>query len=336
MLLRRKAIVAVGVTAAVAAGSAAAYAATTGSSTGHDPQPAARSAHGPAGHGPARHARSLPTGARSAIEQLRASVLDQAAAVVDPIIDQAVASGRLTAAQAATARQALADLKAGKRPSADALALLRDEQVRAVAADAFQALAKQLPAIAKPILDDAVAKGTIDQATADAIAQRIQAMADRAAQGGVPFGPSAGKRFGHRGAPSGHGPFGHRAPSGATAGVLGDIAKAVAQQAPGVAGPIIDRAAAAGTITAAQADELKRAADDLGSAGPGALMAHRDLLADAGARSVVRDVVKALAGQASSIAKPIIAKAVDAGTITQAQADQLTQRIAGAAKRAGG
>ncbi len=332
MHLRRKALVAAGVTAAVAGGGAVAYAATNDPSTGHDPRPAARHGHGPG------HARAqLPAGARTVIQQIRTAVLDQGSGIVDPIIDQAVSAGKLSADQAATARQALADLKAGRRPSADALALLRDEQVRAVAAQAFQALAKQLPAIADPIVDDARSQGTIDQATADAMRQRIQAMADRAAQGGLPFGHRA-RPFGHRGGPGGpgHGPRGHGMPRPAAAGVLGDIAKAVAQKAPGVAGPIIDKAAAAGTITGAQADELRAAASDLASGGRGALMAHRDLLADAGVRAVVHDVVKALAAQAPSVAKPIIDKAVSDGTITQAQADRLTQRIAAAAKRVGG
>ena len=53
-------------------------------------------------------------------------------------------------------------------------------------------------------------------------------------------------------------------------------------------------------------------------------------------RAVVQDVVKALAAQAPSIAKPIVDQAVADGKLTQAQADRLTQRIADAAKRAGG
>jgi ribosomal protein S20 len=328
MRLSRKAVVAVAVTGAVAAGGAAAYAATNHASTSHDPQPAARG-HG-YGHGFGRAA--LPAGARDVFEQLRSAVVAQAPGIVNPILDQAVSAGKLTAAQAATAKQALSDLQAGKRPSADAFALLRDEQARAVLADAFQAVAKQLPTIAAPILSGAVSKGTIDQATADALTKRIQALSDRAAQRGLPFGGPAARK--HRGAP----PFGpgRHAPSAKTAGVLADVAKAVAAQAPAVAGPIIDKAAVAGTITSAQASELKSAAGDLASGSRGALFAHRDLLADAGVRSVVQDVFKALAAQAPSIAKPIIDKAVSDGTITQAQADRITQHIAAAAKRAGG
>jgi ribosomal protein S20 len=345
MRVSRKAIVAIVATGAVAAGGAAAYAATNHASTGHDPQPPARYGHsGPMGH-------ALPTGMRDVLGQIRGAVLDQAPAIVDPILDQAVAAGHLTGDQAATAKQALAGLKAGDRPSAGALALLRDAQARAVLGDAFQAVARQVPAIAKPILADAVAKGTIDQATADRLSERIQAIADWAANGGLPFGPPAarpGAPLGH--GPHGHGPFsrpgakrgapfgpGHHArPSAQTAGVLADIAQAVARQAPTVAGPIIDQAVAAGTITSAQATELKSAAGDLASGDRGALFAHRDLMADAGVRDVVRDVFRALAAQAPAIAKPIIDQAVSDGTLTQAQADRLTQRIADAAKRAGG
>jgi polyhydroxyalkanoate synthesis regulator phasin len=344
----RKAIIAIGVTGAVVAGGAAAYAATTSSSTGHDPQPAARAGHGPGpfgGHwgGPAS---SLPAGTRTVIDQIRTAVLDQAAGIVTPVIDQAVTDGKLTAAQAATAKQALADVKAGQRPSVDALALLRDADARAVAADAFQALAKQVPAIAKPILADAVTKGTIDQATADAITQRIQGLADRAAQGGLPFGGPGfrgGPGFGHRGGPGfghhgswGPGRAGRSAPSAATAGVIGDIAQAIAKQAPSVAGPIIDQAIVDGKLTQAQSDELKSAAGDIASGGPRAAFGHGALMADADVRAVVRDVIKALAKQAPSIAKPIIGQAVADGKLTQAQADEITEHIADAAKRAGG
>jgi hypothetical protein len=350
MHLGRKAIIAIGVTGAVVAGGAAAYAATTTSSTGHDPQPGARAGHGPGpfgGHwgGPGS---SLPAGTRTVIDQLRTAVLDQAAGIVTPIIDQAVTDGKLTAAQGATAKQALADVKAGRRPSADALALLRDADARAVAADAFQALAKQVPAIAKPILADAVAKGTIDQATADAITQRIQGLADRAAQGGLPFGPF-GRGFGGPGSAPRGGPggFGHHggwgpdragrgAPSAATAGVIGDIAQAIAKQAPSVAGPIIDQARSDGKITSAQVDQLKSAAADIAAGGPRAAFGHGALMADADVRAIVRDVIEALAKQAPSIAKPIIDQAVADKKLTQAQADEITEHIADAAKRAGG
>jgi hypothetical protein len=345
MLVRGKAIVAILATGAVAAGGAAAYAATNHASTNHDPQPLSRFGHGygngyggPGGMmGGGMMGQAMPAGVRDVIGQIRTAVLAQAPGIVDPILDQAVTAGRLTAAQAATAKQALADLKAGNRPSPDVLGLLRDDQARTVLGEALQAVAKQAPGIAAPILSDAVSKGTIDQATADRISQRIQAIADRAAKGRLPFGPPAGMRgapFGPGG--SGHGPFGHTAPSTKTAGVLESIAKAVAQQAPTVARPIIEHAAAAGTITSAQADELKSAASDLASGGRAALLAHRDLLADRDVRDVIRDVVKALATQAPSIAKPIIDKAVSDGTLTQAQADELTQHIADAAKRAGG
>lgn len=331
MHLGRKALVATGLATVVVAGGAAAYAATSGSSTGHDPQPAARTAPGHA-----RFGGMLPAGARSVVEQIRSAVLDRAPGIVNPILDRAVSDGTLSADQAATARQALADLKAGKRPSADALALLRDPQAREVAGDAIQALAKQVPGIAKPIIDDAVSQGTIDQSTADAMRARIAAMADRVAAGGLPFGPHRGMPSGHRGGPFGPGPFGHGAPGAKAVGVMGDVARAVAKQAPSVAGPIIDRAAAAGTITGAQADELKQAAGDLASGGRGALLDHRDLLADADVRGVVRDALKALAAKAPAIARPIVDQAVADGKITQAQADRLTQHIADAAKRAGG
>jgi polyhydroxyalkanoate synthesis regulator phasin len=356
MDLRKKAIVGVAVAGAVAAGGAGAYAATN---TNHDPQPASRmGGHGfgpygfgggPGGYG---HGPQLPAGTQTVIEALRTAVLGQASGIVTPIIDQAVTAGKLTAAQAATAKQALADLQAGKRPSADAMALLRDANARAVASDAFAALAKQLPTIAAPVLSDAVSKGTIDQATADQITARIKDLSDRAAQGGgFPFfgGGMGGPGFGGgKGGPAqrGYGPGGHRGGgfgggpgkmgSSKSAGVFGDIAQAVAKQASTIAGPIIDKAASAGTITSAQADELRSAASDLASGNRGSLMSHRDLLSNSAVRGVVQDIFKAVATQTPAIAKPIIAQAVTDGKLTQAQADELTQHLADAAKRAGG
>jgi hypothetical protein len=118
--------------------------------------------------------------------------------------------------------------------------------------------------------------------------------------------------------------------------VIGDIAQAIAKQAPSAAGPIIDQARSDGKITSAQADELKSAAGDIASGGPRAALGHGALMADADVRAVVRDAIKALAKQAPSIAKPIIDQAVADGKLTPAQADEITKHIADAAKRAGG
>ncbi len=243
MRISRKALVAAGVIG-VAGSGAVAMAATNQSTAGQSK---------PAHERPDRRALGpirADADTRAVLDAVRKAVLEQAPGIVQPILDQAVKDGKLTQAQADTAEQALADLKAGKRPSADALALLRDEQARAVVRQATQAVAKQAPTIAGPIVDQAVKDGKLTQAEGDRLKQRLQAIADRAAAGRG--GPGAGPWRGR-----GHGPgFGH-AGSAAQAAVLADVAKAIAKQAPTIAAPIIDQAVKDGKLTQAEADELK-------------------------------------------------------------------------------
>ncbi|MEZ5121497.1 MAG: hypothetical protein R2736_07975 [Solirubrobacterales bacterium] len=166
MRLSRKLIVAFGV--AVAAGSSAvAVAATQGGSKSNDPQPRAAQggptwgggphgaawAGGPRGAGgnvaPGAVRRGGPgrfdADTRGVLDAIRKAVVNRAVTVAGPIIDQAVKDGDLTQAQADTAKQALADAQAGKRPSMDAFALLRDEKIRAVAEKVVKAVAPDVP-----------------------------------------------------------------------------------------------------------------------------------------------------------------------------------------------
>jgi ribosomal protein S20 len=279
---------------------------------------------------------ALDAGTRSVVESIEKAVAAGAPAIVNPIIDQAVTDGKLTAAQAATAKQAVTDLQAGQRPSADALALLRDADARAVAQSAAAAVAKQAPTVAAPIISAAVTAGTITQAQADQLTARIAAAASGTGRGGFGIfgggfgGPGGGPGFG----PGGHDQGGARGPgkagavNDATRKVLEDVATAVLKQAPSVAGPIIDSAVSAGTITAAQGDQLKAAASDVAAKGPQALGDHRDLLSSDGVRTVVGSIAKALSGQAATVGGPIVDQAVTAGTITKAQGDAIKARLA--------
>ena len=346
MRLSRKLIVAFGV--AVAAGSSAvAVAATQGGSKSNDPQPRAaqggptwgggphgaawaggpRSAGGNVGPGAARRggAGRFDADTRGVLDAIRKAVVNRAVTVAGPIIDQAVKDGDLTQAQADTAKQALADAQAGKRPSMDAFALLRDEKVRAVAEKVVKAVAPDVPGLAQPILDQAVKDGKLTQAEADQLEAHIKAFSDRAAQGAFGrFGP------GHRGGP-GRGGFDHR-----DAGVLSDVWSAVRKQAPTVAAPIIDQAVKDGKLTKAQGDELTAVMNEVGKDGRPHLFEHRDLLRDADVRAVARDISRALAKQAPTVAGPIIDQAVKDGKLTQAQGDRAKQRLSEMAKRAGG
>jgi polyhydroxyalkanoate synthesis regulator phasin len=337
MRFPRKAVVAVGVAGLAAGGSAVAMASTdhTKTSTKSGTSPSKARDHDRTG--------ALDAGTRSVVESIEKAVRDGAPAIVNPIIDQAVTDGKLTAAQAATAKQAVADLQAGKRPSADALALLRDAGVRDVAQSAAAAVAKQVPTIAAPIISAAVTAKTVTQAQADQLTARIAAVAAKGGSGrgfgpfghgfdpGGPAGPAGPGRSGKSGA--GPGAF-----DAATRTVLEDVATAVLKQAPSVAGPIIDSAVSAGTITAAQGDQLKAAATDVAANGPKALAGHRDLLSSAGVRTVVASIAKALSDQADTIGDPIVDQAVTAGKITKAQGDAIKERLAkgfGAGPRGG-
>jgi hypothetical protein len=320
MRIPRKAIVAASVVGLAAGGSAVAMASTNHATsstkspkTAHDHDRAGK----PAGSG-------LDAGTRATAESIRTAVLAAAPGIVNPIIDQAVTDGKLTAAQAATAKQELTDLQAGRRPSADALALLKDSGARAVAQSAFAAIAKQAPAIAAPVIASAVSAGTITQAQADQLTARIASAATAPGAFGGAKG-SKGTKGPKPGATKGAG-AGMFDP--ATLPVLQDVATAVLKQAPAVAGPIIDSAVTAGTITQAQGDQLKAAATDVAANGPTALAAHRDLLSTDGVRTVVGSVAQALAKQAATVGDPIVDAAVTAGTLTQAQGDALKARLA--------
>jgi polyhydroxyalkanoate synthesis regulator phasin len=329
MRLSRKLIVAAGV--AVAAGSSAvAVAATQGGSKGNDPHPlAARGGPGWGGgpHGAAWAGGPRGKGAdtRGVLDAIRKAVVDHVVTVAGPIVDQAVKDGDLTQAQGDTAKQALADVQAGKRPSMDAFALLRDEQVRAVAQKVAMAAAPGIPGLAQPILDQAVKDGKLTRAQADELAQHIKAFSDRAGQGAFGrFGPG----HHHRGAPG-------RFDRGA-ADVLRDVFGAVRKQAPSVAGPIVDQAVKDGKLTRAQADELKAVAAQAAKDGRPHLFEHRDLLRDADVREVARDISRALVKQAPGIGGPIIDQAVNDGKLTQEQGDRAKERLADMAQRAGG
>ena len=106
--------------------------------------------------------------------------------------------------------------------------------------------------------------------------------------------------------------------------VLEDIRAAVAKQAPEIAGPVIDKAEQDGKITAAQADKLRQAAQDLAD---GKRPGIRSLGRDADVHEVVHKAFAAAADKAPGIAEPIIDKAVADNKITEAQADRIRAMV---------
>jgi hypothetical protein len=106
--------------------------------------------------------------------------------------------------------------------------------------------------------------------------------------------------------------------------VLEDIRDAVAKQAPDIAGPVIEKAENDGKITAAQADKLRQAAQDLAD---GKRPDIRGLKGDADVREVIHDAFEAAHEKVPAIAEPIIDKAVDDQKITEAQADRIREMI---------
>ena len=106
--------------------------------------------------------------------------------------------------------------------------------------------------------------------------------------------------------------------------VLEDIREAVGKQAPDIAGPVIDKAEADDKITAAQADKLRQAAQDIAD---GKKPDIRGLGRDSDVRDVIHDAFEAAHDKAPGIAEPIIAKAVTDKKITEAQADRIREMV---------
>ncbi len=194
-----------------------------------------------------------------------------------------------------------------------------DADVRAVLKDIREAVAKQAPAIAGPVIDKAADDKQITAAQADKLRQAAQDIAD-------------GKRPDIRG-------LGRDAD---VREVVHDAFAAAAEQAPGIAQPIIDEAVSDNKITAAQADRIKEMVKR-GPPGPGRGRGHHGphrggppRIADADVRAVLDDIHSAIAKQAADIVGPVIDKAEQDGKITAAQADRLrdaTGKLAGGKPR---
>jgi hypothetical protein len=109
------------------------------------------------------------------------------------------------------------------------------------------------------------------------------------------------------------------------ADVMIQVHQAIAQKAPEIADPIIQKAQDNGDITSDQADKLRAAAQAIADGKRPDV--DKALLSDADVRKVVRDAFDAARQQAPAIAEPIIKKAVDDKKITSAQADKIREML---------
>jgi len=250
---------------------------------------------------------------RAVLDDIRAAVAKQAPEIAGPVIDKAENDKKITSAQADELRKAAEDIAAGKLP--EPRALPRDRDVREVINAAMAAVAAKAPGIAEPIIDKAVS----DKKITEAQGNRIRDMVKRGGPGpflGPRGGPCPGPGGRHFGGPPGIADEDVRT-------VLEDVHSAVAKQAPGIAGPVIDKAENDGKITAAQADDLRDAAGGLLAGKPRGGPPRLLNLRDADVREVLKDTFDAIAKKRAEIAKPIIDKAVSEKKITEAQAERL-------------
>jgi Ni/Co efflux regulator RcnB len=111
-------------------------------------------------------------------------------------------------------------------------------------------------------------------------------------------------------------------------GVVRDVKEAAAKEAPEVAGPIISDSEQEGSITAAQADELRAAARGLAEGKSPRALAPTIELRDPDVGAVVSEAFQAMRRRAPEIASPIIEEAVQNGEITESQAAQIRDKIA--------
>ena len=180
-----------------------------------------------------------------------------------------------------------------------------DADVRAVLDDIRDAVAKQAPEIADPIIDKAESDGKITKDQADKLRQAAQDIAE-------------GKRPDVRG-------LGRDSDVHA---VIHDAFAAAAKKAQELGEPIITKAVDDKKITEAQADRIREMLEHappgpgFGPGGP-----HRFHLPpiDNDMQAVLEDIHKAAADDAKSAAKSVIDNAESDGKITASQADKLRE-----------
>jgi hypothetical protein len=118
------------------------------------------------------------------------------------------------------------------------------------------------------------------------------------------------------------------APAGEVA-LLGLVFAALSAAAPAIARPLLDRGVANSEITAAEADAfIARLTSDDSAAATAAASGAVPSTPTPASITLFQSVFRAIRAQLPAIAKPLVAQAVAAQTITPAQASRIEQRIA--------
>lgn len=114
------------------------------------------------------------TATAGVIGKVKEAAVKEAPDVAEPVISRSEKAGNITAEQANELRAAAQGLADGKSPRELAPTVdLRDWDVRVVIRDAFDALSRRAPGLAKPIIDDAVNSREITESQAGEIRDRI-------------------------------------------------------------------------------------------------------------------------------------------------------------------
>jgi hypothetical protein len=243
---------------------------------------------------------------RNRLKQIGAAAVIAALTVAGLSVASGGGGGGASSSDEAGARTSFAANGNGTRNGERKLHLrgdFADADVRGVLDDIREAVAKQAPDIAGPVIEKAESDGKITSAQADQLRQAAQDLAD-------------GKRPDIRGLKG----------DADVREVIHDAFEAAHEKVPGIAEPIIDKAVEDKKITEAQADRIR----EMVKRGPpgGGPHVHKfggPQFADEDVRAVLEDVHAAVAKQAPGIVAPVIEKAEKDGKITAAQADKLRE-----------
>ena len=113
----------------------------------------------------------LSPAARAVFERILAAVAEQAPAIARPLLDRSVADGSLTREER---HDVLAELEAGAAPNGPRARAWQSFAMRRASREVLAAVRRAAPAIAQPILAEAVADERLTTAQAQRILERVR------------------------------------------------------------------------------------------------------------------------------------------------------------------
>ncbi|HEY5389675.1 MAG TPA: hypothetical protein VIJ83_03895 [Solirubrobacteraceae bacterium] len=113
----------------------------------------------------------LSPAARAVFERILAAVAEQAPAIARPLLDRSVADGSLTREER---HEVLAELEANAAPNSPRARAWQSFAMRRASRDVLAAVRRAAPAIAQPILAEAVADERLTTAQAQRILERVR------------------------------------------------------------------------------------------------------------------------------------------------------------------